>query len=60
MPVTRPAIFPQPERRAAFVRELRFAASAAGHGRRPVGFTRDQNERILFSRRRNVVLNVLL
>jgi len=34
MPVTRPANHPQPERRAALVRELRVAASVAGHGER--------------------------
>ena len=32
MPVTRPVIHPKPERRAAFVRELRVAASAVGYG----------------------------
>jgi hypothetical protein len=60
MPVTRPANHPEPERRAALVRELCGAASAAGHGRGRVGFTPDQNERFIFSRGRNIVLNVRL
>jgi hypothetical protein len=32
--------------------------SIYGHSRRHVGFTRDQNERIVFSRGRNAMLNV--
>ena len=39
-------------------RALLDTASAAGHGRGRVGFTRDQNARIVSSRVRNVVLNV--
>ena len=39
-------------------RALLDTASAAGHGRGRVGFKRDQNARIVFSRGLNVVLNV--
>ena len=56
--MARPAIHPKSECRAALVREPRVAASAAGHCRGRVGFTRDQNERIVFSHGRDVVLNV--
>jgi hypothetical protein len=45
MPVARHAIHPEPECRAALVHELHVSASAAsGHGRKRVGFTRDQKE----------------
>ena len=36
MPITRPANHPKPERGVALIRELRVAASAAGHGERCV------------------------
>jgi len=49
MPVVRPAIHPKPECGTALVRELRVAASAAGHGRGRVGSTRDQKGRVVFS-----------
>jgi hypothetical protein len=45
--LARPVTRPRPERRAALVRELRVAVSAAEYGRRRVGSARDQSERFV-------------